>query len=274
MILRMSPEPTPKLPPKPDKRGQRHDELLTVARDVLIRSGLAGFSIDQVAKLAGYSRPTVYSHFGSKDEVLDALARKNLEMGVGLIEKAKKFEGTAREQSFALVLGYEVMARFYPEEFHVTELLGMRWVRESLPSSTAGAFASMVQSFYAALLEQIERAVEEGELELREGMTKGNVVFHSLAMANGIYSSIIKERIILRLSDPSEPWAEARAALQCYWDGIGWKAADTDVDYAEVADRFLKESFPELWLKLEVEKLKRESGLSTGIDAGVGLLAE
>ncbi|MGI9241467.1 MAG: TetR/AcrR family transcriptional regulator [Verrucomicrobiales bacterium] len=265
----MSPEPTPNLPPKLDKREQRHLELLIVARDVLIRSGLAGFSIDQVAKLAGYSRPTVYSHFSSKNEVLDALARKNLELGVELIEQAKRFEGTARERSFALVLGYEVMARFYPEEFHVTELLGMSWVRESLPKSTAGAFASMVETFYAALLQQIERAVEEGELVLRPGLTKGNVVFHSLAMANGIYSAIIKERIILRLSDPAEPWAEARAALQCYWDGIGWQEAETEIGYPEVADRFLKESFPELWLQLEVEKLKKASGLSSGVGASL-----
>ncbi len=262
------------MPPRPDKREQRHTELLEVAREVLISMGLSGFSVEQVAKLSGYSRPTIYAHFGSKKAILDALAARNLEVGRGLMERAAKVGGTAREQAFALIFSYEVMARFHPQEFHLTELLGMPWVRVNLPKATAMAFSSMIEAYYDALHTQVEVAVSEGELELRPEMTTGNIVFHSLSMSYGIYTSIIKERIILRRSGSAEPWTEARTALQCYWDGIGWGGGRSQVEYDEFAEQLLKETFPELWLEAEMEKLKRESGIGAGSGMDAGQMAE
>lgn len=247
--------------PRPDKREQRYFELLDVARELLITTGLSGFSIERIAKQSGYSRPTVYGHFGSKEAVLEALAGRNLQVGRELTGRAMQFEGTPREKAFALILGYEVMARFHPEEFHVTELLGMPWVRENLPAGIAAEFRSMVEAYSAAMTAQVERAVEIGELVLPPRMTVGNVVFHSLTMTYGIYTSIIKERIILSLAHPVDPWEEARAALQCFWDGIGWRNTSGDGGCRELADRFLKELFPEFWVQLEVAKLRKESGI-------------
>ena len=247
--------------PRSDKRKQRRAELLDVAREILITSGLSGFSIERIAKRSGYSRPTVYGHFGSKEAVFDAVAGKNLQVGRELMGRAMQFEGTPREKAFALILGYEVMARFHPEEFHMTELLGMPWVRENLPAGIATGFRSMIEAYSAALTAQVERAVEVGELVLPPRMTVGNVVFHSLTMAYGIYTSIIKERIILSLAHPVDPWEEAREALQCFWDGIGWRITGGDGGYAELADRFLKELFPEFWVQLEVAKLREKSGI-------------
>jgi AcrR family transcriptional regulator len=247
--------------PKPDKRELRYRELLDVAREIVITSGLNGFSIERMAKSAGYSRPTVYAHFGSKEAVINSLAESNMEVASELMARAMEFEGSAREKAFALVLGYEVMARSHPEEFHMTELLGMPWVRTALPALIANAFRSMIEAYSDAMSSQVERAVAAGELVLPPGMTVGSVVFQSLSMAYGIYTSIIKERIILALAESSDPWADARAALQCYWDGIGWRRSGGDGDHMVVADRFFKESFPDLWLELEVEKLREQSGI-------------
>jgi AcrR family transcriptional regulator len=247
--------------PRPDKRERRCSELLDVAREILITSGLSGFTIERIAKRSGYSRPTVYGHFGSKEAVFEALAGKNLQIGRELMGRAMQFEGTPREKAFALILGYEVMARFHPEEFHLTEMLGMPWVRENLPAGIAADFRSMVEAYSKAMTVQVERAVEIGDLALPPGMTVGNVVFHSLTMAYGIYTSIIKERIVLALAHPVDPWEEAREALQCFWDGVGWRKTSGGGGYPELADRFLKELFPEFWVQLEVVKLRKESGI-------------
>ena len=101
---------------------------------------------------------------------------------------------------------------------------------------------------------------------MQKGVTVGNVVFHSLSMTYGVYTSIIKERIILKLSQPVDPWAESRAALQCYWDGIGWSGRSDEVDYSAVADRFMQEVFREEWLglKLADERVRLEAGLAGG----------
>ena len=50
-------------------------------------------------------------------------------------------------------------------------------------------------------------------------------------------------------------------SLHCFWDGIGWTGTSDQVDYSEVADRFLKETFPDYWVQLEVGRIRRDAGL-------------
>jgi AcrR family transcriptional regulator len=52
---------------------ERRAQLLAVARRLFGRSGFHGVSMDQVAKEAGVTKPILYDHFGSKDELYIAL---------------------------------------------------------------------------------------------------------------------------------------------------------------------------------------------------------
>src|ERR671931_1404768 len=60
--------------PKRRMRGpERRAQLLAVARRVFGRSGFHGVSMDEVAKEAGVTKPILYDHFGSKEELYIAL---------------------------------------------------------------------------------------------------------------------------------------------------------------------------------------------------------
>jgi AcrR family transcriptional regulator len=244
------------------KRIDRYQALLAFAQRLLIEGGLPGLTIERLAKLAGYSRPTVYDHFESKNAIVEALAWQNLEVTRDLIEKASNFEGTSREKAFGLVLAYEVLARFHPVEFHMTDFLSVPWVRTQLPEAIAKDFASMVSRYTSTVREQFELAAAAGELTIAAGLSVGNVVFHSLSMSYGIYSSILKERISFALSEPIDPWAEARISLHRYWDGIGWEREREGGGQVAVADRFMREVFPEHWVELQVEALREQAGIA------------
>jgi AcrR family transcriptional regulator len=61
-------------PPKRRMRGpERRAQLLAVARRAFGRSGFHGVSMDEVAKEAGVTKPILYDHFHSKEELYGAL---------------------------------------------------------------------------------------------------------------------------------------------------------------------------------------------------------
>lgn len=58
----------PGRPKSPEKRAA----IVTAAGDLILQSGFQNATMDAVAAEAGVSKQTVYSHFGSKDELLRA----------------------------------------------------------------------------------------------------------------------------------------------------------------------------------------------------------
>ncbi|GAA1910741.1 TetR/AcrR family transcriptional regulator [Nocardioides hwasunensis] len=54
-------------------REQRHDAIVEAARALASEHGAGGFTVDQVAALAGVSRRTVFNHFAGVDQLLVAV---------------------------------------------------------------------------------------------------------------------------------------------------------------------------------------------------------
>jgi AcrR family transcriptional regulator len=54
-------------------RDERQDRILRAAKVVLLEKGLDAASMDDVAARAGTTKPTVYAHFNSKDELFRAV---------------------------------------------------------------------------------------------------------------------------------------------------------------------------------------------------------
>lgn len=51
----------------------RRDAIIEAARDVFLREGYSGTSMESVAHQAGVSKQTIYNHFANKDELFRAL---------------------------------------------------------------------------------------------------------------------------------------------------------------------------------------------------------
>jgi AcrR family transcriptional regulator len=57
-------------------RDVRRTQLLELAEQLFMEKGYGGFSIDDLCRAAGVSRPIVYEHFGSKDGIYIACLRR------------------------------------------------------------------------------------------------------------------------------------------------------------------------------------------------------
>jgi AcrR family transcriptional regulator len=71
-------------------RDVRRGQLLELAEELFMEKGYGGFSIDDLCRAAGVSRPIVYEHFGSKDGIYIACLRRiRAEFEVALLGAAE-----------------------------------------------------------------------------------------------------------------------------------------------------------------------------------------
>lgn len=63
------PAPVSEAAPAPGRSERIHAAVLAAAEAVFLRDGYVGASMDEVARIAGASKQTVYKHFGSKQQL-------------------------------------------------------------------------------------------------------------------------------------------------------------------------------------------------------------
>ncbi len=241
-----------------EKFALRQAELETLAREIFVRDGISGLSIERIASESGYSRPTVYQHFSSRDGALEVVAENTLASAYSIFSRAEKVEGNDRERAFAPMLAFGIIARFHTDEFHVNESLGFPWVARHLPESISTAYNQVVKRQFHGIEAAVLRAEASGSLKTHGGLTASQVAFHTIALAYGAYSSIAKNRVSVELAGAVDPWAEAHRAIDVYWDGAGWGPDSQSYDYAASRDKFMREIFPEYWVKAQKERLEGE----------------
>lgn len=79
---------------RPKGRAGKAEAILRAARELFLRHGFEGTSMDAVTAAAGVSKPTVYAHFGTKEELLDAVVKA--EAGRAPAPEAFEATGDAR----------------------------------------------------------------------------------------------------------------------------------------------------------------------------------
>lgn len=102
---------------KAKSRGRRRDEILDVALHVLIERGYRDASTLEIAKRASASKETLYSWFGDKQGVLEALIERNARTVQGVLSRHLEADAPAERllQEFgcallALLLGDSAIA--------------------------------------------------------------------------------------------------------------------------------------------------------------------
>jgi TetR/AcrR family transcriptional repressor of mexJK operon len=157
----------------------KHDAILRAARTVFVRAGYKGASMEAIAEEAPVSKPTLYSHFGSKHELfvaviqaqctalvgsLDPEATRNLTPEQGLRTIATSFVETLyNPESLAL---YRLMVA---EHSHCPELSIL--MDQTVVQPTLDLLSTYLRSLHANDALVIQDPESSGQLFL--GMLKG-----------------------------------------------------------------------------------------------------
>jgi len=85
------------------RRSQSRDEILDAARRVLLRKGIAGTTLDAVAKEVGVSKAALYYYFPSKDALFFELVFGNLQSQAQAVHDAVEKTATGADALGAIV---------------------------------------------------------------------------------------------------------------------------------------------------------------------------
>jgi len=86
-----------------EHRARQRAALVAAARELLIEEGYAALSFSALAARTGLARPTMYSYFGSKDDLVVALCEAEFPAVAQEIERAVAQAATPRDQVAAFV---------------------------------------------------------------------------------------------------------------------------------------------------------------------------
>jgi AcrR family transcriptional regulator len=162
------------------KRGRKFDQVLEGARDVFLRDGFEGASVDDIARAAGVSKATLYSYFPDKRLLFMEVAKveccRQADQAVESIDMTQPVRGVLCEAAMQMV-------NFITSEF------GRRIFRICVGESDR--FPELGREFYESgpalvrvrLVEFFEKAAARGELAI-DDMDLAADQFHALSKAD------------------------------------------------------------------------------------------
>jgi AcrR family transcriptional regulator len=178
-----------------ESRGDLADRILDAAQRLAFRAGARRMSLSDVATLSGVSRPTIYRYFASKEELIDALGKRERRRLDAAMEKATSgVVGVARLEAAVDVIAtfveaqppgrlldlepgfaHEQMAQALPALTEGLTVVLRRCAREDAlpatvdPRDLAGAIARIALSHY--IFPDTDRAAVRRHLRAAAGLS-------------------------------------------------------------------------------------------------------
>ena len=87
-------------------RRERRESLLTAAREVFVESGYHAAAMDEIARRAGVTKPVLYQHFGSKQELYLAVFDAGVEDVIAAVGKGLQSSPDNRSRVAATMDAY------------------------------------------------------------------------------------------------------------------------------------------------------------------------
>jgi len=140
---------------------ERRRILLAAAEDVFAERGFAGASMDEVARLAGVTKPVVYDHFESKAALFFATA-EGVRNELLLRGKAATVEGDL-ESSFRARM--DTFFRFVEERPNAARVLFVTPKSDPVAGEAAAIVQAQARQVIAAQLEPLLRGRKASEKE-------------------------------------------------------------------------------------------------------------
>lgn len=153
------------------------DEILEAARALLSEKGYAAMSMDDLALHVGISKPTLYSHFATKNDIVVATMLRELERFIALIET----QHAGRTPLQHLIFLLQKMIEIHLHEIGIDPKVWTPEVFQLLCSREDGMNA--IRRVDAAITALVEDGLAAGEINAQLQPSMVVAAFHALGSA-------------------------------------------------------------------------------------------
>jgi AcrR family transcriptional regulator len=200
---------------------EREQLFLDAARDLIRQDGLLNLQMARIAEKCDYAVGTLYQHFGSKDDLLVALAADNSQHRVDLFRRAGEWKAGSRDRMMGIAVADMMFVRLYPEHFRLAQLAFTEVVwgaaspqRRRLALDAGEPLGSICDSI-------IGDAVRCGDLRLK-GFKLQELGFGPWALTIGTHSIIHIDGVLER-NNVGDPYRLMMRHLHCLLNGFDWQ---------------------------------------------------
>lgn len=222
---------------------EREENILRLARQMLVERGYLGLSMDAIASELEYSKGTIYNHFPCKEEIIIALAIETMAKRSEMFERAALQPGRSRERLAGIGVASELFVRLYPDHFGVEQLIRSSSIWEKTSEKKRNAMHGCETRCMGIVGGVVRDGIAQGDLTLPESMTPEELVFGLWSQSFGAYS-IIATTESLEEHGVQDPYLTVLRNINMMLDGYQWKPLSTEFDYIQLFERLQTEVFP------------------------------
>lgn len=174
------------------RRQMLRDEILQAARLLAAEKGYYATSMDELAARVGISKPTLYSYFATKEDLIVAAVAQSMQRLLDVIESSRD-EQTPLGR---LILFLRSAVQMFSQEGGSSRPMNPELMQ--LISSREET-ASYIQRIDAAIVDLIEQGIQQGEIDPYFDPKTVTLFFHAL-----IYTLKLECFSTLRTSDSTD----------------------------------------------------------------------
>jgi AcrR family transcriptional regulator len=222
------------LSPKKREIRERPGRILSVARALLEKDGFAGVTMERIAKVMNCSRPPIYEHFSSREDVIMGLAIEDAQQRWKLYKRAVSFNGRPREKLVAI---NEFTYRTFPDQLKILSILQPNLVRLKATEKHQETLRDYESRAFDILTRVVEEGIEEGDIVIAGGQAASTVAYGLLCLSFGgnSFESRYPDGPIQR-RDFNRHLA-ARLGFLALLDGYNFKPTSLEWDYIATIER-------------------------------------
>ena len=188
----------------------KKQEILDAAFELFCTKGYH-LSVAELAYAVGIKTPSLYSHFNSKDQILELMIRQEIERYyVCLNEKMMYVENLDCEKAMKSL--FDFVLEFFSEYKRLRFWRTLPLIpNENLKNKFSNLIAEQDQIYTQKMKRCFQRGIENREI--RSGVTE-NALYLYLSMIQGVMDGML-----LHPKSPAEN-SFAQKVYAAYWDGI------------------------------------------------------
>jgi AcrR family transcriptional regulator len=197
---------------KTTPRQQRHEDIkqaiLWAARALILEKGAEHLALREIARRIGHSPAGLYDYFGSKEEIVAAVAAEALDQLRAALMRVPAGLPPAR-RLVELGLAYVAFARQQPEQFLL--------VFSRLPTQRGSLQAPLSDSSpFAIVRAAVQQAIATGAIAARAGYGAEEIAYSLWALAHG--QAMLQQTHLRQF--PADFSSADRRALEAFVAGL------------------------------------------------------